>query len=116
MFGADEVLVAAKQLLALPGVSRVEGGTVDYTHFLFDRHELVLSNGAETESLFTGPEALKALPDAARAELLLLFPELFTPARAASPARPIVRGAPGRGLVRRLIKNHVPVTQRRVGA
>ena len=49
---------------------------VTYVHFLFDRHQIVESEGAETESLFTGPEALKTVDSAARVEILHLFPEL----------------------------------------
>lgn len=77
MFGADEVLVAAKHLVSLPGIEVVEDAAqVTYIHLLFDRHELVTSNGAVSESLFTGPEALKGVSEAARAEILGLFPRL----------------------------------------
>ena len=62
MFGADEVLVAAKQLCQIDGIEVAEDmAGVAYHHIMFDRHEVVISNGAETESLFTGPEALKAV-------------------------------------------------------
>lgn len=111
MFGADEVLVAAKQLLELPGVKRCEGGWVDYIHFLLDRHELVLSNGAATESLYTGPQALKSLPAESRDELAMLFPELLeSPQGAPEPARPLVPGAPGRSMIRRQVKNNAPLS------
>ncbi|WJS86773.1 Hint domain-containing protein [Paracoccus sp. TOH] len=77
MFGAPEVLVAAKQLLLLDGIDIApELDRVDYYHMLFDRHEVVISNGAETESLYTGTEALKAVGPAAAAEIFVLFPEL----------------------------------------
>ena len=106
MFGETEVLVAAKELLVLPGVSSVEGTDVEYFHFLFDRHELVFSEGAVTESLFTGPEALKAIHPEGRAELKALFPELFGGACSAlAPARFLIRGAQARGLIRRHAKN-----------
>ena len=104
MFGTCEVLVAAKDLLRLPGVSRVEGGMVDYFHFLFDRHELVFSNDAVTESLYTGPEALKAVQPEQRAELFRLFPELMgTDHGLQRPARLI---AGGRRL-KRLVQRHL---------
>lgn len=110
MFGETEVLVAAKQLLALPGVSRAEVAEVEYFHFLFDRHELVFSDGAATESLFTGPEALKAVDPRGKAELRALFPELFVGQRAAPvPARALVRGAEARNLVRNHLKNGKPL-------
>ncbi|MBK4216318.1 Hint domain-containing protein [Paracoccus caeni] len=76
MFGAREVLVAAKQLLVLDGVEIADDiGDVTYHHFLFDRHEIVTSNGAMTESLFPGGEALKAVGPEAREEIFAIFPE-----------------------------------------
>lgn len=115
MFGCEEALVAVKHLLELPGVSRLEGGEVEYFHFLFDQHELVMSDGAETESLFTGPEALKAIHPEGRQEVMALFPELLdNPDYRPDPARPLLRGAEGRNLVRRHIKNNKPVIPARV--
>lgn len=49
---------------------------VEYFHFIFDQHEVVYANGAETESLFPGPEVVKMIGSAAIEELLLLFPQL----------------------------------------
>jgi hypothetical protein len=77
MFGQSEVLVAANKLLALDGFKIDEDATsVEYYHMLFDEHEIVFSNGAPTESLFTGPEALKAVAPEAREEIVCLFPEI----------------------------------------
>ena len=77
LHGADEVLVAAKHLLQVEGIDVVKDAeSVTYVHFLFDRHQIVESEEAETESLFTGPEALKTVDSAARVEILQLFPEL----------------------------------------
>ncbi|MDF3606994.1 Hint domain-containing protein [Paracoccus sp. DMF-8] len=77
MFDTDEVLVAAKQLLQLDGVDIVQDqDSVEYFHLLFDQHEIVISNGAETESLYTGATALDMLSQAARNEILAIFPEL----------------------------------------
>ncbi len=75
-FGAEEVLVPAKHLLELPGVEVLQPESVDYIHLLFDRHEIVNSNGAWTESLFVGPQALRGMSGAARREIFALFPEL----------------------------------------
>ena len=103
MFGAAEVLVAAKQLLAIEGIEQVDAEAVDYVHILFDRHEIVVSNGAETESLYTGAEALKAVGPAAREEILALFPEFReTPAEA---ARPLIPGSRARHLAERHARN-----------
>src|SRR5690606_24870473 len=77
MFGATEVLVAARQLLLLDGIDIATDLTeVEYFHMLFDRHEVVISNGALTESLYTGAQALQAVGKAARDEIFTLFPQL----------------------------------------
>lgn len=77
MFGTSEVLVAAKKLLTMRGIEVVENtDSVEYFHFLCDRHELVWSEGTVTETLHTGPEAMKTLSQDARDEILEIFPEL----------------------------------------
>lgn len=102
MFGADEILVAAKHLLAVDGLEIADDlATVTYVHLMFDRHEIVISNDAQTESLFTGPEALKALPPAAVDEIMTLFPELRDVGQQFVPARPLAPGRPARRLVDR---------------
>lgn len=106
MFGTPEVLVAAKHLLAAPGVEvATDLAEVEYVHILFDSHEIVCSNGAETESLFTGPEALKAVSPAARDEILTLFPELGNRSYAPTAVRPLSGGRRGRTLVERHARN-----------
>ncbi|MFB2531860.1 Hint domain-containing protein [Paracoccus sp. p3-h83] len=108
MFGTDEILVAAKHLTTLPGIGVAEDlTTVTYHHMLFDAHEVVISNGAETESLFTGPEALKSVGPAAVAEILTLFPELA--AATPSPAQPLAPGRMARSLARRHAANAKPL-------
>ena len=102
MFGTEEVLVAAKQLLPLEGIDIAEDvESVEYFHILFDRHEVVISNGAETESLYTGPEALKSVGTAAREEIFALFPELRDRDHAAAGARVLASGRMGRKLAMR---------------
>jgi len=103
MFGTDEILVAARQLLPLDRIEIAEDVPgVEYFHILFDRHEVVISNGAETESLYTGPQALKAVGKAAQEEIFALFPELKDHDHRWTPARPL---APGR-MARRLADRH----------
>ena len=102
LFGASEVLVAAKQLLSLDGIEIAEDlPEVEYFHILFDQHEIILSNGAETESLYTGVEALKFVGPAARKEIFAIFPELNVPAYQAHAAREIVPGRNARKLAGR---------------
>ncbi len=103
MFDAPEVLVAAKQLCQIDGIDVAEDvAGVEYVHMLFDRHEVVISNGAETESLFTGPEALKALGPASAEEIFAIFPELRDRDHAPSSARLMASGR----LARKLAVRH----------
>lgn len=101
MFGAPEVLVAAKHLVGLDGVSIADDVTeVTYVHVLFDRHEVVFAEGAMAESLFMGAEALHSVGEAARSEILALFPELADGA-AVEGARVFLTGRQGRELTGR---------------
>ena len=77
MFGTPNALIAAVKLVALSGIYVDEGvQELDYFHILFDQHKVIWAEGTPSESLFTGPEALKSLPPAARAELERLFPQI----------------------------------------
>ncbi|CUK10937.1 hypothetical protein RUE5091_03356 [Ruegeria denitrificans] len=76
LFGSSEVFVAAKHLCGLPGVSIRETDRITYTHFMFDRHHIVRSNGALTESYYYGDIAKNALSSPQRAEILALFPSV----------------------------------------
>ena len=106
MFGTDEILVAAKHLCAIPGIEvALDLSRVRYVHFLLDGHEIVTSNGAETESLFAGPVALRSLDRAGLSELLDLFPELKTRGPAPVPARAFAPGRLGRRLAWRHVRN-----------
>ena len=78
LFASEEVLVAAKHLTDLPGVSLREGGMITYTHFMFDRHEVVCSNDQLTESFFLSDVSISALSQDQGREILALFPSLQT--------------------------------------
>lgn len=75
-FGESEVLVAAKDLLDLNGVSVEAVPYVTYVHFLCDHHEIVLANGGWSESFQPAELSLKGMDDAQREEIFGLFPEL----------------------------------------
>lgn len=77
-FGERELLVPAKHLVSREGVSCQAGGMVTYVHILFDQHQIVVANGAHSESFFPGPVALNSLENESRQEVLTLFPELGT--------------------------------------
>ncbi|MDR0810355.1 MAG: Hint domain-containing protein [Gemmobacter sp.] len=111
MFCASEVLVAAKQLLAIDGIDTSEQETVEYWHLLFEDHEIVYSNGAETESLYPGPEALKALGPEAIDEIQAIFPELcnFGKENPFPSVRPLLSGRDGRKLAERHVNKQRPL-------
>ena len=78
-FGEDEVLAPARSLVNDSTILRdVAADGVEYFHVLFDRHQIMLTEGAPTESFHPGAWAMSALDSAARIELLTLFPELET--------------------------------------
>ncbi|MCB6176981.1 Hint domain-containing protein [Rhodobacter sp. Har01] len=83
-FDEPEVLVAAKHLVNRAGIHGVASIGIAYVHFLCDRHEVVLSNGAWTESFQPMDDALNGLCNAQRNEIYELFPGLRTAAGAGS--------------------------------
>ena len=104
MFSSAEIFVPAKKLVDVPGISvDTEADHVEYFHMLFDRHEVVFAEGAPTESLFTGSEALKSVGAAARAEIAALFPEIETAAYAPSLAREVPSSS---SRIKRYISRH----------
>lgn len=111
IFGVNETLIAAKKLVDIPGIFvDGEATSVSYYHMLFDNHEVVFSEGAPSESLYTGQEALKSIGDEAREEVLTLFPELGCPDFTPVAARHIPqKGKHVRDLVGRHIKNQKPL-------
>lgn len=110
MFGQEEVLLPAVKLIQLPGIYVDDTAhSADYFHLLFDRHEVILAEGAPTESLFTGPEAIKSISPEAREEILTIFPELAHLDYAPEPARYIPSGRLQKQLVERHAKNKKPI-------
>lgn len=75
-FGEKEVLVAAKHLVGANAPISVVPQATAYIHFIFDRHEVVLSDGTWTESFQPGDYTLRGIDKAQRAEIIELFPEL----------------------------------------
>ncbi len=75
-FEEREVLAAAKHLTGMEGVDQVEASGTTYIHFMFDQHEVVLSNGAWTESFQPGEQVLDGMGAEQRDEIFDLFPEL----------------------------------------
>jgi len=94
-FEEHEVLVAAKHLVDNRGVKTVEVLGTSYIHFMFDRHEVVLANGAWTESFQPGDMTLGGMGNAQRLELFEVFPELRH-----------AEGIEAYGAARRTLKRH----------
>ncbi|WP_309568111.1 Hint domain-containing protein [Psychromarinibacter sediminicola] len=75
-FEEREVLCSAKHLINNRGIQAVQTTGTTYVHFMFDRHEVVLSDGAWSESFQPGDHSLRGIGAAQRQEILELFPEL----------------------------------------
>lgn len=108
--GVQEVLIPAKKLLDVPGVSYADDmDRVTYFHILLDRHEVIFAEHAPTESLLTGPMALKSFNAETLREILAIFPKLL--ATITEPARCIPRGHQIRSMIARHRKNAQPLLQ-----
>jgi hypothetical protein len=100
--GSKEIFIAAKDLIGVPGIEiAIDLTEITYWHFICDQHQVVFAEGAASESLYTGPEALKMLGAEARAEIYQIFPELrdAPPHYAPKPARPILTQAESKSLI-----------------
>ena len=75
-FNASEVLVAAKHLIGGNSVRSIDSIGTTYIHFMFDRHEVVLSDGIWSESFQPTDNSLKGFGNSQRAEIFEIFPDL----------------------------------------
>ena len=76
LFEDSEVLVAAKHLVGKPGIERVIPDAVTYVHIMCRHHEVILADGAWTESFQPDDASLKSVGEPQKAEIFALFPEL----------------------------------------
>jgi len=76
LFEEREVLVAAKHLINMNGIQQITSVGISYIHMMFDEHEVILGDGAWTESFQPGDYSLKGVGTAQRNEIFELFPEL----------------------------------------
>lgn len=76
LFGSSEVLVAARDLIDGKQVQRIEGGQVEYVHLMFDRHQVIWSDGLPSESFFPGSQTQNCFEQSALEEICAIFPEL----------------------------------------
>ena len=99
LFGTAEVLVAAVHLVNGHAIRLSPCDQVDYVHLLFDRHELIFSEGILTESFRPDGYSLSLLSHPTRQEVLMLFPELAQKTGVYGPtARPCLRAWEARAL------------------
>ncbi len=102
--GEEEYLVTAKGLTHRKGIRVKEGcKAVTYYHIIFDRHQIVFSEGAATEAFYPGPQAVGAVDHEVFKELVNLFPSLDDPtsAEAAILSRPTIRPSQAKRVISR---------------
>lgn len=87
--GCDSALVSAVHLAQLGFGVQVPTGLISYHHLMFDKHQIVLAEGAPSESLLATDMTLAGFALDAAEEIRDLFPELATSDMPA--ARRIVR-------------------------
>lgn len=89
LFGEDEVLVAAADLINDHSILRDHSlREVEYVHLMLPRHHIVWANGVETESFHPASTDLATIEPGQRARLACILPEL--------EADPLAYGAPAR--------------------
>ncbi|MFD2174068.1 Hint domain-containing protein [Rhodobacter lacus] len=90
----EEVLVAAKSLVGLPGVARMPCARIEWVHVLLPAHEVIFAENARAESLLLGPQAMRIMePVQARGlrDALAEAPLLRLPARPIVPPSKVGR-------------------------
>lgn len=112
MFGVDEVFLPAFRLCGCPGIELATWmSRVDYYHLLFEEHEVVYAEGAPTESLFPGPEALAMVSSHVRLDILAHVPRLVDRPNSSDFARHVPSRQQQKRLVERHKKNHQPLVE-----
>ena len=76
LFDETEVLASAESLINDSTIRRADVGEGEYFHIMFASHELVMVDGAWSESFHPAALELGTAGTAARAEIVELFPEL----------------------------------------
>jgi hypothetical protein len=113
MFGTREVLLSAIKLAQMPGIFVEEDAPgARYFHLVFDRHQVVLAEGAPSESFYVSAATLELLGPAARAELTDLFPDLVQGAEGPRMARFEPGNTRQKRLVARHLQNNKPLLER----
>lgn len=100
LFGVDEVLASAKDLVNGDTIYGGPTDDVEYFHILFDDHEIIFAEGAATESFHPGRQALSTTTQRAQAEILELFPELAETGEDRPAARMVLKSHEARAYLR----------------
>jgi len=79
-FGQNSVLAAAHSRVNGETIFVEECGEIEYFHILFDRHELVQSEGTWSESFYPEARLVNQQDSEKRREILELFPDLLSTA------------------------------------
>ncbi|PSL16573.1 Hint domain-containing protein [Shimia abyssi] len=88
LFEEREVLIPAKQLVGWKGIEQVSYvPEPEYFHILFDKHQIILSDGLQTESFHPGELTIDQFEHEARDELMRMFPDLLDLAAYGETAR-----------------------------
>jgi len=86
LFGEAEVLVPAKHLVNEKNITYAcDLDSVLYVHIMFDKHQIITSNGLKSESFYPDTVGLGNINRAAKREMLRIFPELSKGASAYGP-------------------------------
>lgn len=94
----DEALVAARHLVDHWRIRQAEMLGVSYIHILCDQHQVILADGAWTETFHPDDQTMRGLGNSQRRELIELFPEIET--IGASRRFPAARPVLGQGFTR----------------
>ena len=89
LFGADEVLVAARDLVDWPGVAADHSlDDLRYHHLMFEHHQVVFAGGVPCESFHPADVDLDGLLDAERLAFIAVAPDIYRDAAEyGAPAR-----------------------------
>ncbi|MFK7753256.1 MAG: choice-of-anchor L domain-containing protein [Sedimentitalea sp.] len=108
LFSTPEVLVKSKDLLPLSGVSLdTSYRDITYCHLLFDQHQIVKTQGLDSESYLPGPATMSGFDAATQSEILTLFPQLSSMGYGYGPAaRPVLKTFEAQLLIAMMANQH----------
>ncbi|PYF10201.1 Hint domain-containing protein [Rhodobacter viridis] len=102
----EEVLVAAKALVGLPGIARAPCERVEWVHVMMPTHEVIFAESARAESMLAGHKTMMVMePTQAKALRQSLSHDPFT----GLPARPIVPTPKVEKLILQHRRGHTPL-------